>query len=140
MILFTAMVFSGLAFKIKREVSPISIKTIKNWKFYALIVINALFTVLAGILFIPINFFLYDINLYNTYYRTLGYIDYNWSFIFVLYGCDTIQPYYTAENHAKIFVFQYCCYPPVCRFNDYSGRYIWFPRNSNLYFGGAWFY
>jgi len=75
MILFTAIVFSGLAFKIRRDKKSkiSSIKTIKNWKFKALIVINAFFAVLAGILFIPINFYLYDITLSNIYDPTLGY-------------------------------------------------------------------
>jgi eukaryotic-like serine/threonine-protein kinase len=76
MILFTAILFSGLTFQIRRDKkSGISqaIKTIKNWKFKALIVINAFFVVLAGILFIPINFYLHDITLYTMYDPTLGY-------------------------------------------------------------------
>jgi Protein kinase domain/Domain of unknown function (DUF4350) len=75
MILFTGIVFYGLAFQIRRDrkAEILSIKTIKNWKFNALIGTNALLTVLGGLLFIPINFYLYDITLYSTYDPTLGY-------------------------------------------------------------------
>jgi Protein kinase domain/Domain of unknown function (DUF4350) len=76
MIIFTGIVLFGLAFQIRRDKrSEIfqSIKTIKNWKFNTLIVVNAFFLVLAGILFIPINLYLYDITLYSIYDPTLGY-------------------------------------------------------------------
>ena len=76
MFLLTAVVFSGLAFKIRRDKNlkvRKAIKTIKNWKFNALLGVNLLFTVLAGLLFIPIQFFIYDMNMYSIYDPNLGY-------------------------------------------------------------------
>ncbi|MDP3066952.1 MAG: protein kinase [Methanobacteriaceae archaeon] len=76
MIIFTVVVISGLFWKIKRDKRSERmqyLKSMKNWKFNALIVINILFVFLAGLLFIPINFFLYDIILYSTYDPSLGY-------------------------------------------------------------------
>jgi hypothetical protein len=76
MILFSVIVFSGLVFKIRRDkkldVSS-AIKTIKNWKFNALITLNSFFAVLAGLLFIPINFYLYDFSIYSLYDPNFGY-------------------------------------------------------------------
>ncbi len=76
MILFSVIVFSGLAFKLRKDRRSEGfheIKTIKNWKFNALIILNVFFAILAGILFIPINFFLYDITVYSLYDPNLGY-------------------------------------------------------------------
>ena len=76
MILLSLILFSGLFFRIKRDKElgdPRPFKTIKNWKFNALIITNAFFGVLAGILFIPINFFLYNITLFSFYDPNLGY-------------------------------------------------------------------
>lgn len=76
MILLSLILFSGLFIKIRRDKKlgdPQTFKTIKNWKFNALIVTNAFFGVLAGILFIPINFFLYNITLFSVYDPNLGY-------------------------------------------------------------------
>lgn len=75
-IIFAIMVFAGLAFKFRRDKrSKISqsIKTIKNWKFNALIIVNAFFGFLAGLLFIPINFFIFDITAQSIYDPFLGY-------------------------------------------------------------------
>jgi eukaryotic-like serine/threonine-protein kinase len=74
MLLLTLILISGLIFLIKMDKkSNISIKTIKNWKFNALIIINSFFTVLAAIMFIPINFYLFDITLFTVYDPNLGY-------------------------------------------------------------------
>jgi len=77
MILFSAIVISGLFYANKREKRLISskmIKTIKNWKFNGLIASNAFFTFLAGLLFIPINFYLFDLINAPLYDPILGYI------------------------------------------------------------------
>lgn len=75
MIIFSAVVLSGLSFVIKRNRNRRSkpIKTIKNWKFNSLIIVNAFFAFLAGVLFIPINFYLYDFTLSTVYDPNLGY-------------------------------------------------------------------
>lgn len=75
MMLFAAIIFSGFGFIIRRDKNSeiSSIKTIKNWKYNVLIILNAFFTVLAGIFFIPIQFYLYDITLYSTYDPIFGY-------------------------------------------------------------------
>jgi len=76
MILLSLILFSGLFFRIRRDKKlgdPRPFKTIKNWKFNVLIITNAFFGVLAGILFIPINFFLYNITLFSFYDPNLGY-------------------------------------------------------------------
>ncbi len=75
MILLTLLLFSGLFFQIRRDKKfgdPRSIKTIKNWKFNALIIVNAFFGVLAGLMFFPITFFLYNITLFSVYDPNLG--------------------------------------------------------------------
>ncbi len=76
MILLSLILFSGLFFRIRRDKKlgdPRPFKTIKNWKFNALIITNTFFGILAGILFIPINFFLYNITLFSFYDPNLGY-------------------------------------------------------------------
>lgn len=57
----------------KKQTSLVKIETIKNWKFRLLIGINAFFAVLAGIIFIPINFFLFDVTQSLIYDPNLGY-------------------------------------------------------------------
>lgn len=77
MILLSLILFAGLFFKIRRDKKlgdPRPFKTIKNWKFNTLIIVNVFFVGLAGLLFIPINFFLYNITLYSIYDPNLGYI------------------------------------------------------------------
>ena len=75
MLIFSALVFSGLFYTIRREkirkIKPI--KTIKNWKFISLIGINGFFAILAFAIFIPINFYLYDFGQYSIYDPNLGY-------------------------------------------------------------------
>lgn len=76
MIIFTAIILFGLAYLIRRDKKAGGvqyIKSIKNWKFNALIVLNVFFTFIAGLLFIPINFYLYDLTMYFTYDPYLGY-------------------------------------------------------------------
>ena len=78
MILLALILFSGLIYKLRRisrsESNRTKIKTIKNWKFKSLILVNALFLIIAGIFFIPVNFFLFDISK-NLYYDPyLGYL------------------------------------------------------------------
>lgn len=63
MALFTLILGAGLIFKIRRDrkiKESRTIKTIKNWKFNTLIVVNAFFAILGALLFIPINFYLLD--------------------------------------------------------------------------------
>lgn len=78
MCLIASILFFALFIKIKRDKSlkmaKTKIETIKNWKFRSIILINAFFMVLAGILFIPINFYLFDIAQYGFYDPNLGYI------------------------------------------------------------------
>jgi len=68
----------GLIFKARRDKnwddSQTKIETIKNWKFRSLIVVNAIFMILAGLLFIPINFYLFDIAQFAAYDPNLGYV------------------------------------------------------------------
>lgn len=78
MIILAALLFSGLIYQLRRnnqfESTRTKIKTIKNWKFKSLIIINTLFLIIAALLFIPVNFFLYDISK-NLYYDPyLGYL------------------------------------------------------------------
>jgi len=76
MILLSLILFSGLFYKIRSDKQlgkSRHFKTIKNWKFNSLIIINAFFGILGSLLFIPINFFLFDITLYSNYDPTLGY-------------------------------------------------------------------
>ncbi len=76
MILLSLILFSGLFFKLRSDKKlgdSRPFKTIKNWKFNTLILVNAFFGVLAGALFIPINFYLFDITLYSIYDPYLGY-------------------------------------------------------------------
>ncbi len=75
MLIFSVFVFSGLYYTIRRgknrKIEPI--KTIKNWKFKSLIGINGFFAILAAVIFIPINFFLYDFSQTTIYDPNLGY-------------------------------------------------------------------
>lgn len=77
MIILALIIIIGLIFKIRRdrksEKSQTKIETIKNWKFRLLIAINAIFMVLGALLFIPINFFLFDITYMPLYDPYLGY-------------------------------------------------------------------
>ncbi|MGZ7095070.1 MAG: DUF4350 domain-containing protein [Methanobacterium sp.] len=76
MIILGAAVISGLAFKVRRDrklEESRTIKTIKNWKFKGLIVSNVIFTLVAVILFIPINFYLFDFTNLQMYEPNLGY-------------------------------------------------------------------
>ncbi|MGZ7068839.1 MAG: DUF4350 domain-containing protein, partial [Methanobacterium sp.] len=76
MIVFTALALSGLTFAVRRNRKLDdykTIKTIKNWKFRGLITSNAITTFLAAIMFIPINFYLFDISDPLMYDATLGY-------------------------------------------------------------------
>lgn len=77
MIAFTVLVFAGLIYQLRRDKKSEgsrSIKTIKNWKFKLLIILNAIFAVLAFIIFIPINYYLFDILIMPIYDPILGYI------------------------------------------------------------------
>ncbi|MEN6592346.1 MAG: DUF4350 domain-containing protein [Methanobacterium sp.] len=77
MILFAVIVFAGLIYQLRsdrKSEGSSSIKTIKNWKFKLLIVLNAVFAVLAALLFVPINFILFDITLAPLYDPLLGYM------------------------------------------------------------------
>lgn len=71
------ILFTGLIFRIRSdnrlESSMTKIKAIKNWKFRSLIAMNAGFLVLAGIMFIPINFFIFDITNFGMFDPNLGY-------------------------------------------------------------------
>lgn len=76
MLLLTVMVFSGLAFKLRQDrVLDVdkTTSTIKNWKFKVVIGLNVFFTILAGLLFIPIQFYIYNMNMYSIYDPNLGY-------------------------------------------------------------------
>lgn len=77
MIILAIIIILGLIIKINHDKkslkSQTKIETIKNWKFKSLIVINAIFIILAAILFIPINFFLFDITQFGLYDPYLGY-------------------------------------------------------------------
>lgn len=56
------------------ESTRTQIKTIKSWKFRTLILVNIIFLILAGLLFIPINFFLFDLSNNLFYDPYLGYL------------------------------------------------------------------
>jgi len=76
MAILTILLITGLIFKIrsdKKIEGSQPIKTITNRKYNALIVLNAFFALLTGLLFIPINFYTFDIlsDYYDLYY---GYI------------------------------------------------------------------
>ncbi|OPY23844.1 MAG: serine/threonine-protein kinase [Methanobacterium sp. PtaU1.Bin097] len=77
MFILAVILFSGLIFKIRRdkisESYQTKIETIKNWKFRFQVAINAIFMILAGLLFIPINFYLFDITQFAAYDPNLGY-------------------------------------------------------------------
>jgi hypothetical protein len=74
MLIYVVIIFTGLIYKIRRDKKSeglSTIKTIKNWKFNLIIAINAIFTILGALLFIPINYFLFDITippLYDPYF------------------------------------------------------------------------
>lgn len=72
-IILCAGLFLKLRHDKKTERSLTKIETIKNWKFRSLVAINAVFAVLAGIIFIPINFFLFDPTQTIFYDPNLGY-------------------------------------------------------------------
>lgn len=77
-VLFAIILVTALFLKLRRdkknERTLMKIESIKNWKFRSLIAINVAFTVLAGIIFIPINFFLFDVTQPFLYDPNLGYI------------------------------------------------------------------
>lgn len=77
-VLLAILLLTGLFLKLRRdkkhEKTLMKIETIKNWKFRSLIAINVVFTFLAGIIFFPINFFLFDITQAFLYDPDLGYI------------------------------------------------------------------
>lgn len=77
MVAYIIIIFTALIFQIRRvdKLEGLkTIKTIKNWKYNFLIVLNAIFTVLAAILFIPINYFLFDVTIPTIYDPNLGYM------------------------------------------------------------------
>ena len=66
----------GLTFKLNRNRkfnNPLYKRSIKNWRYNGLIVLNASFALLTGILFIPINYYLLDITIPPIYDPYLGY-------------------------------------------------------------------
>ncbi len=71
-ILFTALILKNRHDK-KTEGSMTKIQTIKNWRFHGLIAYNVVFMFLAGIMFIPINFFVFDFAQFGLYDPNLGY-------------------------------------------------------------------
>lgn len=77
MVLLAIILISGLIFRIKRdkkrEGAVTKIQTIKNWQFRSLIAVNVGFMILAGIMFIPINFFVFDLAQFGLYDPNLGY-------------------------------------------------------------------
>lgn len=78
MVIYTIIVLSLLFYILRRFKLPgnthTKIETIKNWKFKTLTVVNTIFIILAGLLFIPINFILFDLALSVFYDPNLGYL------------------------------------------------------------------
>jgi eukaryotic-like serine/threonine-protein kinase len=77
MIIYTIIIFAGLIYKMRKDKKSEglrTIKTIKNWKFNLIIILNAIFAVLGAILFIPINYLLFDITISPLYDPYFGYI------------------------------------------------------------------
>ena len=70
------LLLMGLTFKLNRDrkfSNPLYKKSIKNWRYNGLIVLNAFFAVITGLLFIPINYYLLDITIPPIYDPYLGY-------------------------------------------------------------------
>ncbi len=113
-VLLAIILIIGLFLKLrhdkKTESSLTKIETITNWKFRSLIAINAGFTVLAGIIFIPINFFLFDITISVLYEPNLGYtlIIIGALFLFfmgvILYNIITRQVLLVKYNYFNIII------------------------------------
>lgn len=76
MFLVSFILLSGLIYKMRRdnliEISQ-NMKTIKNWKYNGLIILNTIFAVFIGLLFLPINIYLLDITIPPIYDPYLGY-------------------------------------------------------------------
>lgn len=70
------LLLMGLTFKLNRDrkfSNPLYKRSIKNWRYNGLIVLNGFFAVLTGLLFIPINYYLLDITIPPIYDPYLGY-------------------------------------------------------------------
>lgn len=76
MFLISFLILLGLFYRIRKDnlsqTSPI-MKTIKNWKYNGLIILNAIFAVLTALLFLPINMYLLDVTIPPIYDPYLGY-------------------------------------------------------------------
>ena len=72
-ILILASLFYTLRWD-KRQISTRTIKTIKNWKYYGIIILNVLFVILGILIFIPINFALFDRLSTDYYDPQFGYV------------------------------------------------------------------
>ena len=76
MVLISLILLSGLFYKFQKDkLSKQSQKmnTIKNWKYNGLLVLNGIFAVLIGLLFLPINIYLQDITIPPFYDPYLSY-------------------------------------------------------------------
>lgn len=72
----SVLLLMGLTFKLNRDrkfSNPLYKRSIKNWRYNGLIVLNGFFAVLTGLLFIPINYYLLDITIPPIYDPYLGY-------------------------------------------------------------------
>lgn len=101
MVLFTIILISGLGFKIRRDkkledLRPV--KTIKNWKYNGLIAINSIFAILGAFLFIPINFYLFDISIPDIYDPYFGYALLATGIIFLFLVCLIIYNIYARQR------------------------------------------
>lgn len=75
-VLLAILIIFGLFSIVKRErkveLSRV-IKTIKNWKYYVLVILNLIFTILGVIMFFPVNLMLFDRSQFLLYDPNLGY-------------------------------------------------------------------
>lgn len=73
-VILLALLFYVLRRGMKGQSAHTKIQTIKNWKFINLIVVNIIFLILAGLIFIPVNFILLDISQSVFYDPNLAYL------------------------------------------------------------------
>jgi eukaryotic-like serine/threonine-protein kinase len=75
-VIISLLLLMGLTFKLNRDrkfENPLYKRSIKNWRYNGIIVLNSFFAILTGILFIPINYYLLDITIPPIYDPYLSY-------------------------------------------------------------------
>ncbi len=130
-VILAILILIGLFFVIKREKKvelTRVIKTIKNWKYYGLIVINLIFTIVGAILFFPINLMLFDRTQFLFYDPNFGYTLIITGLIFLLFnGIILFNIIFRERIPAKYNYFNMCLLLLFSGFTILLGSIFSFP-------------